>query len=476
MYCNTSNKSKLIVGELSVEPQYCPFEESLSSWGAFSNTTRSTSSKSEEDLHLIWYDYATKRQFTSQEILDSKEKVDLAITAAAMRRLNRLDPLQDVDVDCNLEDFIGLIKIVGRANAPDKVMLVQALQQAGKTVGFVGDGLNDCASLRASDCGIALLDKQDSLVSAFSTKRSDLSVVIDVLRHGKSCLAAIVGILLFGWTMLTTDFTTTILAALIAPQFGSFSSTLSIFKQLFTYTCLLSVIFSSSSTTLKKTNLSPIIFSSKNITWALVHFSSGIMIVFTLLFGVLPAPTITAADIKYQLNFGLEELGNINLYQTTEMSLLFLTISWFVATLAISTLLYVGRRSLFAFVIPTMIYIIILTLIWGGPSHFNCFFGINCDNASSYLYNGNCIYGGQLASLQKELGSNFMLPRATSDFQCRYYRGEFAPDNAPTVKYFGWVGKSCTGPNTCLDTWTRVSTTGTEKYKQKQNHRQIFFD
>ncbi|MGW0609308.1 magnesium-translocating P-type ATPase [Streptomyces sp. NPDC002788] len=75
-----------------------------------------------------------------------------ATAARACRELG-LEPGQ-VTTAGQAEDA-GAATVVARCTPQDKARVVAALRAAGHTVGFLGDGVNDVASLRAADVGIA---------------------------------------------------------------------------------------------------------------------------------------------------------------------------------------------------------------------------------------------------------------------------------------------------------------------------------
>ncbi|MEU0166224.1 magnesium-translocating P-type ATPase [Streptomyces iakyrus] len=79
---------------------------------------------------------------------------DHPATAARACRDLGLDP-GDVRTAAQLPDGPGGATVVARCTPQDKARLVAALRAAGHTVGFLGDGVNDVAALRAADVGIA---------------------------------------------------------------------------------------------------------------------------------------------------------------------------------------------------------------------------------------------------------------------------------------------------------------------------------
>ncbi|MER7407510.1 magnesium-translocating P-type ATPase [Streptomyces sp. NPDC000070] len=78
-----------------------------------------------------------------------------ATAARACRELG-LDP-REVRTAAQLGDTgaVGEAAVVARCTPQDKARVVAALRAAGHTVGFLGDGVNDVAALRAADVGLA---------------------------------------------------------------------------------------------------------------------------------------------------------------------------------------------------------------------------------------------------------------------------------------------------------------------------------
>jgi cation-transporting ATPase 13A2 len=73
--------------------------------------------------------------------------------------------------------------------SPDqKQRLVEQLQAIGYCVSFCGDGANDCGALKAADVGISLSQAEASIAAPFTSKITDISCVLEVVREGRAAL------------------------------------------------------------------------------------------------------------------------------------------------------------------------------------------------------------------------------------------------------------------------------------------------
>jgi len=78
--------------------------------------------------------------------------------------------------------------VFARMSPDGKALLIDALQNQNVLVGMCGDGANDCIALKAADVGISLSEAEASIAAPFTSKISDISCVIKLLREGRSAL------------------------------------------------------------------------------------------------------------------------------------------------------------------------------------------------------------------------------------------------------------------------------------------------
>ncbi|PCE16391.1 carbonate dehydratase [Microbacterium sp. SZ1] len=90
---------------------------------------------------------------------------------------------------------VGIRAVRAGVLPEQKVAEVEALQQQGKVVAMVGDGVNDAAALAASDLGIAMGTGTDAAIEAsdLTLVRGDLWGTVDAIRLARRTLAIIRG-------------------------------------------------------------------------------------------------------------------------------------------------------------------------------------------------------------------------------------------------------------------------------------------
>ena len=90
---------------------------------------------------------------------------------------------------------VGIDEVIAEVLPADKVAVVRRLQGEGRTVGFVGDGVNDAAALAASDLGLAMGTGTDVAIEAsdLTLVRGDLRTAVDAIRLSRRTLAVIKG-------------------------------------------------------------------------------------------------------------------------------------------------------------------------------------------------------------------------------------------------------------------------------------------
>lgn len=123
---------------------------------------------------------------------------------------------------------VGIDEVIAEVLPQDKVAVVRRLQDQGRVVAMVGDGVNDAAALATADLGLAMGTGTDVAIEAsdLTLVRGDLTAAPQAIRLSRATLSTIKGNLFWAFGYNTAAIPLAV-AALITPVLAALAMALS---------------------------------------------------------------------------------------------------------------------------------------------------------------------------------------------------------------------------------------------------------
>ena len=122
-------------------------------------------------------------QKVSPDIRENMHDYIFAVTGDVFRYI-----LADLKDELLIETMLMKCNIFARMSPDEKQELVKHRQKIDYTVGFCGDGANDCGALKSADVGISLSKAEASVAAPFTSQYSEILCVLQVIREGRASL------------------------------------------------------------------------------------------------------------------------------------------------------------------------------------------------------------------------------------------------------------------------------------------------
>ncbi|BGP17337.1 hypothetical protein JCM10213_007551 [Rhodosporidiobolus nylandii] len=147
---------------------------------------------------------------------DERREYHLAVTGDVFRWMMDYGALE------TLQRMLVKGLIFARMSPDEKHELVERLQSLGYTVGFCGDGANDCGALKAADVGLSLSEAEASVAAPFTSRQPDIRCFLEVIKEGRASLVTSFSCFKFMALYSLIQFTTVSLLYAIASTLGDF--------------------------------------------------------------------------------------------------------------------------------------------------------------------------------------------------------------------------------------------------------------
>ena len=147
---------------------------------------------------------------------DGRREYHLAVTGDVFRWMVDFGALE------TLQRMLVKGIIFARMSPDEKHELVERLQGLGYTVGFCGDGANDCGALKAADVGLSLSEAEASVAAPFTSRQPDIRCFLEVIKEGRAALVTSFSCFKFMALYSLIQFTTVTLLYAIASTLGDF--------------------------------------------------------------------------------------------------------------------------------------------------------------------------------------------------------------------------------------------------------------